>query len=274
VQILLIACKSRFRLSTAEPEEQASYHNKVVPWTSSFVGEIRRGLQACRVLMCFVIFWLCYNQTTNNIVSQAGQMVQRGISNDTIQAFNPIACIIMGPIIQSVVFPFLRRRRIPLGPILRITLGFFFIASGIAYAAGIQQLIYANGPCFRYPLECPAAAEESRKLPNNVSVWLQTPLHVLLAIGEILSLVALNEFTYSEAPKDTKSVLQAFQVFSAAAGSALGMTLGPVSKNPFLLVLFSCLAGTMTLTMIPFWLFFRRFDAGKSETSSHQNLDD
>jgi dipeptide/tripeptide permease len=52
------------------------------------VGEIRRKLKACRVLGFFVIFWLCYNQTTNNNISQAGQEFQKGISNDTIQAFN------------------------------------------------------------------------------------------------------------------------------------------------------------------------------------------
>jgi POT family proton-dependent oligopeptide transporter len=231
-QILLIACRSRMHLSAAEPDVQAAHHNKAVPWSSSFVGEVRRGLKACRVLAFFVIFWLCYNQTTNNIISQAGQMVQKGISNDTIQAFNPLACIIMGPLIQSVAFPFLQRRKIPLGPILRMSLAFFFIACGIAYAAGLQHLIYSRGPCFQLPLECPDARRGSVNQPNHISVWLQTPLHFLLAVGEILGLVALNEFTYSESPTDMKAVLQAFQILSAAAGSALGIALGPVSRNP------------------------------------------
>ena len=40
------------------------------------------------------------NQITNNFVSQAGQMKLSVIPNDTIQALNPIVCVILGLIIQ------------------------------------------------------------------------------------------------------------------------------------------------------------------------------
>ena len=98
---------------------------------------MKRGLKACRVVSFLVMFWICYNQTTNNVISQAGQVEQHGVSNDTIQSLNPIACIIMGPLIQDALFPFLRIRRVPLGPKLPMTAGFFFISAGLAYAAGL-----------------------------------------------------------------------------------------------------------------------------------------
>ena len=94
--------------------------------------EIKRGLKACRVIICFALFYLCYNQVLNNLISQAGQMELSGISNDTIQSLNPIACIVLGPLIQNVLFPFVYRRRIRFGPILRISIAFFFIALGMA----------------------------------------------------------------------------------------------------------------------------------------------
>ncbi|KAI1502422.1 MFS general substrate transporter [Biscogniauxia marginata] len=230
--VLLIAWRSRFRLSAADPEYQESHHGRSVSWSASFVEEIRRGLKGFRVITCFVVFWLCYNQTTNNIISQAGQMKQQGVSNDTIQALNPIACIIAGPLIQRVVFPFFRRRQVPFGPILRMTVAFLFISAGIAYAAGLQQLIYSRGPCYIYPLECSAAVQGST-----------APLHFLLAIGEILGLVSLNEYTYSEAPTNIKAVVQALQQIAAAVGAALGIALGPVSKNPWLGIMYDSLAG-------------------------------
>ncbi|RWA11501.1 hypothetical protein EKO27_g3599 [Xylaria grammica] len=252
-----------FRLSAADPEFQRLNKHRTVEWSTDFVGELQRGLKGCRVIVCFVIFWLCYNQTTNNLVSQAGQTEQKGISNDTIQSLNPIACIILGPLIQGVIFPFLRRRKVPLGPIVRMTVAFFFIAAGIGYAAGVQKLIYSRGPCFQYPLECPAANDgqhDGSLRPNEVNIWIQTPVHFLLAAGEILGLVALNEYTYSEAPANAKSMVQAIQQLAAAIGSALGLALGPVSKNPDLVILFASLAGTMALSGTIFWASFRKLD--------------
>ncbi|KAI0814711.1 MFS general substrate transporter [Xylaria sp. FL0064] len=262
-QVLLIACRSGFRLSAADPEFQRLHRHRTVGWSSNFVSELRRGLKGCRVIICFIFFWLCYNQTTNNLISQAGQTEQKGISNDTIQSLNPIACIILGPLIQSVIFPFLRRRKIALGPIVRMTVAFLFISAGIAYAAGFQHLIYSRGPCFEYPLECPAARngrQDGSVRPNEVNIWVQTPVHFLLAAGEILGLVALNEYTYSEAPPDAKAMVQAIQQLAAAIGSALGLALGPVSKNPDLVILYASLAGTMAISSAIFWVLFRKLD--------------
>ncbi|KAG8162781.1 hypothetical protein KVR01_007259 [Diaporthe batatas] len=266
-RVLLIACSSGFRLSAAEPDFQATHHRRKVPWTGAFVGEIRRGLKACRIIACFVVFWLCYNQTSNNFVSQAGQMEQNGISNDTIQALNPIACIVMAPLIQGM-FPRLRRRGFTCGPMMRMTLGFLFVAAGLAYAVGLQSLIYSRPPCFDHPLECSTAIVVdqqdgdggSRARPNEISVWFQTPLHFLLAIGEILDLVSLSEYTYTEAPANIKAVVQALQQLAAAVAAALGMTLGPVSRDPKLVVMYASLAGIMAVSSVPFWLVFAKYD--------------
>lgn len=193
-------------------------------------------------------------------------MVQNGISNDTIQALNPIACIILGPLIQGV-FPRLRRRGYICGPIMRMTLGFFFVAADLAYAAGLQSLIYSRPPCFDHPLECSTVVDQqnggsgSQVRPNEISVWFQTPLHFLLAIGEILDLVSLSEYTYTEAPANIKAVVQALQHLAAAIAAALGMTLGSVSRNPKLVVMYASLAGIMAVSSVLFWFIFAKYDA-------------
>jgi POT family proton-dependent oligopeptide transporter len=190
-------------------------------------------------------------------------MRQQGISNDTMFAIAAIACIIMGPIIQNLLFPFLRRRRIRFGPIMRMTLAFIFIALALSYAAGLQRFIYSRGPCFWYPLQCSAGVEGSTGTtkPNDVSLWLQTPLYFLFAIGEILALVSLSEYTYLEAPPNLKALVQASQELAAAVGAAIGIALSPVSKNPWLVTLFACLAGSMVLLAVIFWATFRNNDA-------------
>jgi POT family proton-dependent oligopeptide transporter len=113
-------------------------------------------------------FYLAYIQISNNLISQAGQMRLGGMPNDLMQAANPIACILLGPVIQKLLFPFLSRRKIPFGPIIRISVACFTMGLAMAYASGLQSLIYSKGPCYNKPLQC----EEFKggTLGNDVSV--------------------------------------------------------------------------------------------------------
>lgn len=191
-------------------------------------------------------------------------MRSEGVSNDTLQAFNPIAVVLVVPLIQFLQ-DLLRRHKISFGPVLRMTVGFLFIGIALAYAAGLQHLIYSRGPCFTKPLECSAAldtdsTDSGRRTPNDVSVWLQIPLYSFLAIGETFGLVALYEYSFSEAPVNMKSLVQATGQLTVALGAALGIALGPVSKDPNLVVMYGCLAGIIVTMAILFWLIFRYYD--------------
>jgi POT family proton-dependent oligopeptide transporter len=39
-----------FKMDAALPEAQALKHQRTVPWDANFIGELKRGLLACRVL--------------------------------------------------------------------------------------------------------------------------------------------------------------------------------------------------------------------------------
>src|SRR4051812_9911284 len=95
-----------------------------------------------------------------------------GIPNDIIQALAGVAYIIFGPVIQAL-YSFLARRRLSFGPIARITPAFFFYGAGIAYASGVQKLIYATGPCYDRPLFY--TTSESGNVANDVNTWVQLP---------------------------------------------------------------------------------------------------
>src|SRR5204863_6286888 len=141
--------------------------------------------------------------------------------NDAIQAINPIACILLGPIIQKLLYPFLTKRKIPFRPIARVAVGFITTIAAMAYAAGVQRLIYNAGPCYEKPLACKAS--DSGRIPNRVNVVLQTPVYAILAFAEIFSFVTASEYAYSKAPKDMKAVVQAFTQLTAGVGASLGM---------------------------------------------------
>ncbi|KAG9505034.1 hypothetical protein J7337_002000 [Fusarium musae] len=242
-----------FNWEAATPVYQSEKFGHQVEWDDKFVFEIKRGLQACKVMACFVPFHLCMNQITNNLVSQAGQMRLGGIPNDTIQALNSIACVLLGPIMQRFVYPIVRGRGFAFGPIARITWAFIMMSTAMAYAAGVQKLIYTKGPCYDKPLQC-------EKSPNDVSVWIQSPVYFLLGVAEILGFTTLAEYSYSEAPRNMRSLVQAMAQLSSGAGSALGMAFSPLSKDPQILYLYTGLSVTMITTAPTFWLMFRAYD--------------
>ncbi|KAL6809751.1 PTR2 domain-containing protein [Trichoderma sp. SZMC 28015] len=252
-RVIMCSARHRFKWEAATAVYQSENYGRQVDWDDRFVFEIKRGLQACKVMACFVPFHLCMNQITNNLVSQAGQMKLGGIPNDTIQALNSIACVILGPVMQKMVYPIVRKFGFPFGPIARITWAFIMMSTSMAFAAGVQKLIYTKGPCYGHPLQC-------ENTPNNVSVWVQTPVYFLLAFAEILGFTTLSEYSYSEAPKNMRSLVQAMAQLSSGAGSALGMAVSPLSKDPQILYLYAGLAVTMIIAAPTFWLTFRRYD--------------
>jgi POT family proton-dependent oligopeptide transporter len=240
VRIVTCACKSGFKMAHTEPSWQSKHRNNAVPWTSQLVDEITRGLQACRVLLAFVVFYVCFDQMQNNLISQAGAMASHGTPNDLIAAMNQVGCIVFGPLIQEVLYPFLHRRRIYLGPVTRITIGFVFVALGMLYATVVQHAIYSTN--------------------GEVNIWVQAPLYVLISIGEIFAMVTAMEYAYDYAPANMKVVVQAISLLIAGMGSAVAMALTPAATDPYLLIFYASLTGAMALTTVVFWFVFRHHD--------------
>jgi hypothetical protein len=105
----------------------------------------------------FILFFTCLSQASNNLISQAGQMETYGIPNDTITATNPIFCVLLGPVIQKLLYPLLEKKGIAFLSLSRMTAGFLMTSASMAFTASIQALIYDARPCYYQPLVCPGA---------------------------------------------------------------------------------------------------------------------
>ena len=263
-QILYCAAKEGRNFARADPAYQLEAHGRAVPWNMDLVKEIQRGVRTCRVLYVHsmldselqaadldssafsAVFYLCFDQMQNNLVSQAGQMQTGGTPNDVVPAMNQVACIVFAPMIQYGLMPFLARRRVRFGAIARIGTGFALTAVSMAYAALVQQRIYAAPPCFARPLACAAAAHGA--VPNRVSVWLQVPVYAFIAAGEIFAVVTGLEFVYDQAPRDMKTLVQAVAQLMAGFGSVLAVAVAPAARNPWLVAFYAGLAIAMAAT--------------------------
>ncbi|KAH8688585.1 hypothetical protein GQ44DRAFT_744903 [Phaeosphaeriaceae sp. PMI808] len=251
-RILACAAREGFSMSRANPPYQQEQYGKAVPWRAETVGELCRGLRACRVLqVCrcpFVVFYICFDQMQNNLVSQAAQMESGWIPNDMVSIINPISCIVFGPLIQHVLYPYLERRKMQFEPILRITTGFVFMALAMLYATLVQHIIYTSEPCYKLAGEC----ARLDRVPNKVTV--------LDTMSGLFSCVTALEYACALSPKSMEAIIQAINMLTAGAGSACAMALTPMAKDPSIKAFYASLACAMAVTAAVFWWGFQAYD--------------
>lgn len=139
-KVMWIGLRNKFNLEAAKPSYQESLgaNRYKTHWNDLFVDEIRRALVACRIFLFFPVYWVCYSQMLNNLISQASEMERHGIPNDFLQNIDPIALIVFIPIMDLFVYPGLRKIGIHFRPITRIFFGFMFASASMAFSAGIQ----------------------------------------------------------------------------------------------------------------------------------------
>lgn len=263
-KIIACAVKNGFKMERADPQYQLERHCRTVPWSGNMVEELTRGLRGCRVLLAFVMFYVCFDQMQNNLISQAGQMKTNGTPNDLLPALNQVGCIVMGPLIQMGLYPFLHRRRIYIGPIMRITIGFGFMALSMLYATVVQHVIYSSTPCSDGPKQCVFSASEDRR----PSVWIQAPVYFLISTGEIFSYVTGLEYAYDHSPKDMKVIVQAISLLVGGVGSIVALALTAVAQDPNLVIFYASLTGGMLIVTVIFLILFHRYD--RSQTTGEQ----
>ncbi|KAI8388761.1 POT family-domain-containing protein [Radiomyces spectabilis] len=221
-----------------------------VTWDDIFVDELKRTLKACTVFCWYPIYWICYSQITNNLISQAATMMTGNVPNDIMQNIDPLALIILIPIMDRIVYPLLRRYGFRMRPILRISLGFVFASAAMAYTAGIQSRIYKTPPYYDHP--------NGRE--NWISAAYQIPSYVFVAMSEIFASITGNEYAYKKAPQTMKSIVMALFLLTNCVASLIGFALVSVAKDPKLEWMFTGLAGAAIVAAILFYIIFHKND--------------
>jgi dipeptide/tripeptide permease len=262
---LWIAVRNGGDLEKAKP----SLHGQGrVSWDNKFIEELKIALVACRVFLFFPIYWLTFSQMMNNFVSQgtprpsilsqritkynaAGQMHLHGLPNDMLPTLNPLTIILLIPLMDRIIYPFLRTHyHLALTPTTRISLGFLVAALAMAYAGGLQIAIY-------------------RAPSNSIHIAYQTPAYVLIAVSEILASITGLEVAYAKAPENMKSFIMSLFLLTSAGGSALGIVIAPLARNPYLQWMYFGLAVAAAGTGLAFWRMFRGIDDTMAKTLEH-----
>ncbi|CAO2657034.1 Nn.00g058370.m01.CDS01 [Neocucurbitaria sp. VM-36] len=267
-RVIWMMIKNR-KMDGAKPSYQAGLgRDSNLRWDDHFVEEVKRALVACKVFTFYPIYWVVYNNFSNNFVTQAGQMSGHGIPNDLMQNFDPISIIVVLPIMDRFIFPLLRKWKIPFPPINRIVAGFWIASLAMVYAAVIQYYIYQAGPCYGHPL-CDAAADADGVIQgNNIHIATQTGAYMLIGISEIFASVTGLEYAYTKAPPSMKSFVQSMFLLTNAFGAAIGEALNPLLYDPAIQWMFVGLAVASFVAGCLIWILFHHLNATEDEMNA------
>lgn len=188
-------------------------------------------------------------------------MLTYGIPNDMMKIAGALAGIVVAPLVQKALYPYLTKHRIAFGPIARMTAGFFILTLAMLYTTVVQKLIYNAGPCYDAPLAC--AAVHGRATPNHISVFLQVPIYVGGAFAEVFCFTTGTEYAYNHAPASMKTLVQAVWLAMAGLGGCLAMAFTPLARDPFLVTMYAVLTGLLGGATVLLWVLFRRLDKVK-----------
>ncbi|CAE6443643.1 putative peptide transporter ptr2 AltName: Full=Peptide permease ptr2 [Rhizoctonia solani AG-1 IB] len=247
------------------PSEEPSTTSLSRGVPDGFVDDLSRAISTCRILPGLVVFWLAFNQCSHNLLSQAAQMRRPPwLSNDLMTNFNPIALTLFLPFVESVLFPWLRKKNIELLPMARISIGFALVAISMVYASVLQFYIYRSGPFFDHP----------GGRSNDISVWWQVPPYIIIALAEIFAVVTSLEYAYVRAPPSMKTIVSAMNVVPNAGSALLVYALLPLNRDPLLTWNFACIAILAGISTVWFYWFFRDEDTkwGKEMDSKREIL--
>jgi len=222
-----------------------------------WVDEVRRGLKACAVFAWFPVYWLSYNQLTNNLTSQAAVMSTHGLPNDILNNLDPLALIILIPVCDLFIYPALRRAGLNFTALKKITLGFFSGSAAMIWAAVVQHYIYKTNACGYYVSNC--------SVVSSLNVWIQTGAYVLIAFSEIMASITGLEYAFTKAPKNMRSLVMSVFLFTGAISAAIGEAFVSLSADPLLVWNYGVMAVISAVGGALMWWQFRHLDAQENE---------
>lgn len=157
------------------------------------VDNVRRVLKILSIFIFVIPFWALFEQTTSSWVLQGKEMTPIDINlpwgthfkigTEQIQAANPAFIMVMIPLINILVYPYVKKLA---SPLVRMGCGIFLAACSFCFIAWFQHRIEQG---------------------EILSLAWQIIPYFIITIGEILLSTTGLEFAYTQAPKALKSVI-------------------------------------------------------------------
>ena len=166
---------------------------------------------------------------SNAWVLQAERMTLHGLQPEQITLANPVLVLLLIPVFEKYVYPWLAAHRIQFDEFRRIGVGIVLSVASFLVAAFVQSLI-PDDPSQTGP-----------------SIFLQLPQYFLISVAEILISITALEFAYTQSPPALKSVITAVWLITTGAGNLLAGILWDVLGNRMTVVALNILFAALML---------------------------
>jgi hypothetical protein len=120
------------------------------------------------------------------------------------------------------------------------------------YAAFLQRYIYTHNPCGYYPSEGLPDSDKDCP-PSSISIIYQAPIYLLVAISEILVSITSMEYAFTKAPKNMRSMIQAFALLMGALANVIGEGFLWLARDPLLVWNYGLMGVVVTIAGGAFW---------------------
>ena len=160
------------------------------------------------------MFWSLYDQTGSAWVLQADQMDRNWMGHEwlssQIQAINPLLILLLMPFFSYIGYPVINKV-FALTPLRKISLGLFLTVAAFTISSLAQEQIDAG------------------KAPNIV--W-QLAAYVVITSAEVMVSITGLEFSYTQAPRELKSVVMSMWLLTVSLGNVFTMLVNKFIQNP------------------------------------------
>ncbi|KAM9301053.1 solute carrier family 15 member 1 [Morus bassanus] len=162
---IAFAIKNRFRHRSKQYPKREHW----LDWASEkydkrLIAQIKMVLKVLFLYIPLPMFWALFDQQGSRWTLQAttmdGNFGAIQIQPDQMQTVNPILIVIMVPVVDTVVYPLIKKCKINFTPLRKITVGMFLASLAFIAAALVQVQIDKTLPVF------PAAGQSQIKIIN------------------------------------------------------------------------------------------------------------
>mmetsp|Transcript_18095 Transcript_18095/g.50297 ORF Transcript_18095/g.50297 Transcript_18095/m.50297 type:complete len:488 (+) Transcript_18095:217-1680(+) len=209
-----------------EREEEQHEHNRHPNPNPEQLRLLRRDAEQMVHLMplmvFFPVFWMLYDQQGSVWTLQATRLNCHGFQPEQSLLLNPLEIMILVPIFDKILYPWLATKRVDIRPLRRMEYGMFLTAIAFVLSALLECAIVAQAQASGGVEDKDQKKEE---LPKTVSLAWQIPQITVLTVGEILLNVTGLEFAYGQAPERMQALILAVYLLTTAIGDGLGTLL-------------------------------------------------
>lgn len=240
-----------------------------VPYNDEFVNDVRRTFQAAGIFCFFPIQYINDNGLGSAASGLSTMLTTNGVPNDVIGNFNTLCIIVMAPVLNYGIYPYLRKHHVYFGPIRRITFGLLLSSIGAIGYTVLNYYAYQQSPCGNFgSTDCEVGTGVA-----PISVWWMAIPYGLGGISELFVNVPAYGIAYSRAPKNMRGLVSALNLFSTGFAYIIGLACTYVVQDPYLTWDFGAPAIIGFVATATFYFLFRHLDQEEYRLSNNDGYE-